>query len=116
MTCDNSRVGASAATRTTKTSSALWEASDRVSGKRLMAMIPILRERAPIAWQHPVGACRRSIRRHVTSFSLHFPPAPGQRWERQNLIAEPRSRLAPIPGVESLRHSITFRNLLERDA
>ena len=51
----------------------------------------------------------------------------GQRWERRNLIAEPRSVYLlrgparakwehSIPGVESLRYSITFRNVLERDA
>jgi alkylated DNA repair dioxygenase AlkB len=48
----------------------------------------------------------------------------GPRWERRKLIAEPRSvyllrGLArtdwehSIPGVESLRYSITFRNVLE---
>jgi alkylated DNA repair dioxygenase AlkB len=47
------------------------------------------------------------------------------RWERRNLIAEPRSIYLlrgpsrtewehSIPGVESLRYSITFRNVLER--
>ena len=51
----------------------------------------------------------------------------GQRWERRNLIAGPRSVYLlrgparaewehSIPGVESLRYSITFRNVLERDA
>jgi alkylated DNA repair dioxygenase AlkB len=51
----------------------------------------------------------------------------GQRWERRNLIAEPRSVYLlrgparsewehSIPGVESLRYSITFRIVLERDA
>jgi alkylated DNA repair dioxygenase AlkB len=49
----------------------------------------------------------------------------GSRWERRNLAAEPRSIYLlrgpsrtewehSIPGVESLRYSITFRNVLER--
>jgi len=49
----------------------------------------------------------------------------GSRWERRNLGAEPRSIYLlrgpsrtewehSIPGVESLRYSITFRNVLER--
>jgi alkylated DNA repair dioxygenase AlkB len=48
----------------------------------------------------------------------------GGRWERRNLTAEPRSIYLlrgpsrtewehSIPGVESLRYSITFRNVLE---
>jgi alkylated DNA repair dioxygenase AlkB len=48
----------------------------------------------------------------------------GPRWERRKLIAEPRSVYLlrgpartdwehSIPGVESLRYSITFRNVLE---
>jgi alkylated DNA repair dioxygenase AlkB len=48
----------------------------------------------------------------------------GPRWERRRLIAEPRSVYLlcgpartdwehSIPGVESLRYSITFRNVLE---
>jgi alkylated DNA repair dioxygenase AlkB len=48
----------------------------------------------------------------------------GHRWERRNLTAEPRSVYLlrgpartewehSIPGVESLRYSITFRNVLE---
>ncbi|MFB9262226.1 alpha-ketoglutarate-dependent dioxygenase AlkB [Bradyrhizobium erythrophlei] len=51
----------------------------------------------------------------------------GQRWERRNLIAEPRSIYLlrgpartewkhSIPGVEPLRYSITFRNVRERAA
>ena len=51
----------------------------------------------------------------------------GQRWERHTLLAEPRSVYLlrgpartewehSIPAVESLRYSITFRNVLERDA
>jgi alkylated DNA repair dioxygenase AlkB len=51
----------------------------------------------------------------------------GQRWQRRNLTAEPRSvyRLRgpsrtewehSIPGVERLRYSITFRNFLERSS
>jgi alkylated DNA repair dioxygenase AlkB len=49
----------------------------------------------------------------------------GNGWERRNLAAEPRSIYLlralsrtewehSIPGVESLRYSITFRNVLER--
>ena len=49
----------------------------------------------------------------------------GERWERVNLTAEPRSMYLlrgpsrtewehSIPGVETLRYSITFRNLKER--
>jgi alkylated DNA repair dioxygenase AlkB len=49
----------------------------------------------------------------------------GQRWERRNLTAEPRSVYLlrgpsrtewehSIPGMDSLRYSITFRNVLER--
>ena len=49
----------------------------------------------------------------------------GEKWERVNLVAEPRSAYLlrgpsrtewehSIPGVESLRYSITFRNLRER--
>ena len=51
----------------------------------------------------------------------------GNRWERRNLAAEPRSIYLlrgpsrtewehSIPGVESLRYSITFRNVLERQS
>ena len=51
----------------------------------------------------------------------------GNRWERRKLTVEPRSiyllrgpaRLEwehSIPGVESLRYSLTFRNVLEQDA
>jgi alkylated DNA repair dioxygenase AlkB len=51
----------------------------------------------------------------------------GNRWERRNLAAEPRSLYLlrgpsrtewehSIPGVESLRYSITFRNVLERQS
>ena len=51
----------------------------------------------------------------------------GNRWQRCNLIAEPRSAYLlrgpsrtewehSIPGVESLRYSITFRNVLEEAA
>jgi alkylated DNA repair dioxygenase AlkB len=51
----------------------------------------------------------------------------GHGWERRNLTAEPRSIYLlrgparsewehSIPGVESLRYSITFRNVLEQDA
>jgi alkylated DNA repair dioxygenase AlkB len=50
----------------------------------------------------------------------------GQRWERRNLIAQPRSMYLlrgpartewehSIPGVESLRYPITLRNVLERN-
>ena len=50
----------------------------------------------------------------------------GHRWERRNLTAEPRSVYLlrgpsrtewehSIPGVDSLRYSITFRNVLEGD-
>jgi alkylated DNA repair dioxygenase AlkB len=60
-----------------------------------------------------------------------FHPAPfafakktGARWERRSLIAEPRSVYLlrgpsrrewehSIPGVDSLRYSITFRNVLD---
>ena len=49
----------------------------------------------------------------------------GNRWQRHNLTAEPRSVYLlrgparsewehSIPGVESLRYSITFRNVLEK--
>ena len=51
----------------------------------------------------------------------------GHRWQRRNLIVEPRSVYIlsgpsrtewehSIPGVESLRYSITFRNVLEEAA
>lgn len=51
----------------------------------------------------------------------------GHCWKRRNLTAEPRSVYLlrgpsrtewehSIPGVDSLRYSITFRNVLERDA
>ena len=51
----------------------------------------------------------------------------GQRWQRRNLTAEPRSVYLlrgpsrtewehSIPGVEHLRYSITFRNFLERSS
>ena len=51
----------------------------------------------------------------------------GHRWQRRTLIAEPRSVYIlsgpsrtewehSIPGVESLRYSITFRNVLEEAA
>ena len=51
----------------------------------------------------------------------------GHRWQRRNLIAEPRSVYIlsgpsrtewehSIPGVASLRYSITFRNVLEEAA
>jgi alkylated DNA repair dioxygenase AlkB len=51
----------------------------------------------------------------------------GNRWERRNLAAEPRSIYLlrgpsrtewehSIPGVDSLRYSITFRNVLERQS
>jgi alkylated DNA repair dioxygenase AlkB len=50
----------------------------------------------------------------------------GKSWQRRNLTAEPRSVYLlrgparsdwehSIPGVESLRYSITFRNVLEED-
>jgi alkylated DNA repair dioxygenase AlkB len=49
----------------------------------------------------------------------------GHRWQRRNLTAEPRSVYLlrgpsrtewehSIPGVDSLRYSLTFRNVLER--
>jgi alkylated DNA repair dioxygenase AlkB len=59
------------------------------------------------------------------TFRLRFKA--GNRWERRNLTAEPRSIYLlrgpsrsdwehSIPGVEHLRYSITFRNVLERQA
>jgi alkylated DNA repair dioxygenase AlkB len=61
----------------------------------------------------------------VCSFRLRLKA--GHRWRRHNLIAEPRSVYLlrgaartewehSIPGVESLRYSITFRNVLEEAA
>jgi alkylated DNA repair dioxygenase AlkB len=59
------------------------------------------------------SACKFRLRRKT-----------GNRWERRNLTAEPRSVYLlrgpsrtewehSIPGVDSLRYSITFRNVLE---
>jgi alkylated DNA repair dioxygenase AlkB len=60
-----------------------------------------------------LSACKFRLRRKT-----------GNRWERRNLTAEPRSVYLlcgssrtewehSIPGVDSLRYSITFRNVLE---
>ena len=80
--------------------------------------------------RHSIAEDRRNIdglMATLTEDAVYEIVPTGQRWERRNLIAEPRSvyllRAAArtewehsIPGVESLRYSITFRIVLERDA
>jgi alkylated DNA repair dioxygenase AlkB len=75
----------------------------------------------------------RSVFGDVVGISLLSPSTfrlrlkAGNRWERRNLTAEPRSVYLlrgpartewehSIPKVESLRYSITFRNVLERNS
>jgi alkylated DNA repair dioxygenase AlkB len=63
-----------------------------------------------------LSACTFRLRRKI-----------GHKWERRNLTAEPRSIYLlrgpsrtewehSIPAVESLRYSVTFRNVLKREA
>jgi alkylated DNA repair dioxygenase AlkB len=85
-------------------------------------------EDAAIGWHKD-----RSVFGDVVGISLlspctfRFRKKAGAKWERRSLIAEPRSVYLlrgpsrsewehSIPGVDSPRYSITFRNVLERTA
>ena len=74
--------------------------------------------------QGPVDLWRRRQFRFYRRAPSACAGKPGHRWERRNLTAQPRSVYLlrgpsrteweySIPGVDSLRYSITFRNVVE---
>jgi alkylated DNA repair dioxygenase AlkB len=94
-------------------------------GKLQQVLITEYTEDAAIGWHKD-----RSVFGDIVGISLLFPCTfrfrrkAGAKWERRSLIAEPRSAYLlrgpsrsewehSIPGVKSLRYSITFRNVLE---
>jgi alkylated DNA repair dioxygenase AlkB len=94
-------------------------------GELQQALITEYSEGAAIGWHKD-----RSVFGDVVGISLlssctfRLRLKTGQRWQRRNLTAEPRSVYLlrgpsrtewehSIPGVERLRYSITFRNFLE---
>ena len=97
-------------------------------GKLQQVLVTEYSEGAAIGWHKD-----RSVFGDVVGISLlspctfRFRKKAGAKWERRSLIAEPRSVYLlrgpsrsewehSIPGVDSLRYSITFRNVLERTA
>jgi alkylated DNA repair dioxygenase AlkB len=102
--------------------------ADIASGALQQVLITEYAPGAAIGWHKD-----RSVFGDVVGISLLSPCTfrlrlkAGDRWQRRNLTAEPRSIYLlrgparsewehSIPGVESLRYSITFRNVLEQDA
>ena len=97
-------------------------------GKLQQVLITEYSEGAAIGWHKD-----RSVFGDVVGISLlspctfRFRKKGGAKWERRSLVAERRSIYLlrgpsrsewehSIPGVDSLRYSITFRNVLERTA
>ena len=97
-------------------------------GKLQQVLVTEYSEGSAIGWHKD-----RSVFGDVVGISLlspctfRFRKKAGVKWERRSLIAEPRSVYLlrgpsrsewehSIPGVDSLRYSITFRNVLERTA
>jgi alkylated DNA repair dioxygenase AlkB len=97
-------------------------------GELQQALITEYSEGAAIGWHKD-----RSVFGDVVGISLlssctfRLRLKTGQRWQRRNLTAEPRSVYLlrgpsrtewehSILGVERLRYSITFRNFLERSS
>ena len=94
-------------------------------GRLQQVLITEYTKNAAIAWHND-----RSVFGDVVGISLlsactfRFRKKTGTKWERRSLIAEPRSVYLlrgpsrrewehSIPGVDSLRYSITLRNVLD---
>ena len=98
------------------------------AGKLQQVLVTEYTEDAAIGWHKD-----RAVFGDVVGISIlsrctfRFRKKAGEKWERRSFIAEPRSIYLlrgparnewehSIPGVDSLRYSITFRNVLERIA
>ena len=108
----------------------------RVKAERFAALAPGKLQQALVTEYSvpPSAGTRTAPSSAMSSGCRSFPLAPfafakkaAAGWERRSLIAEPRSiyllrgpcRIEwehSIPGVDSLRYSITFRNVLKRTA